>query len=73
MLTESWRWSRTWSSVIVMSDPGIAARLIKDGVNVLVTQQTSLREIEDTMLLLGRIVGKETRARTLVHRLPRTT
>ncbi len=47
---------------------GIAARLIKDGVNVLVTQQTSLREIEDTMLLLGRIVGKETRARTLVHR-----
>lgn len=46
---------------------GIAATLIKEGVNVLVTQQTSLREIEDTMLMLGRIVGKETRARTLVH------
>jgi iron complex transport system substrate-binding protein len=46
----------------------IAARLIKNGVNVLVTQQISLREIEDTMLLLGRIVGKEARARTLVHK-----
>ncbi len=46
---------------------GIAARLIKDGVNVLVTQQISLREIEDTMLLLGRIVGKEVRARALIH------
>jgi iron complex transport system substrate-binding protein len=48
---------------------GIAARLIKDGVNVLVTQQISLREIEDTMLLLGRIVGKEVRARVLVRQL----
>jgi iron complex transport system substrate-binding protein len=46
---------------------GIAAALIKDGLNVLVTQQTSLREIEDTMLMLGRIVGKETRARALVR------
>jgi iron complex transport system substrate-binding protein len=48
---------------------GIAARLIKDGVNVLVTQQTSLREIEDTVLLLGCIVGKEARSRTLARQL----
>jgi iron complex transport system substrate-binding protein len=55
--------------VIAYSDvqAGIAATLIKDGVNVLVTQQTSLREIEDTMLMLGRIVGKETWARALVR------
>jgi iron complex transport system substrate-binding protein len=46
---------------------GIAAALIKDGLNVLVTQQTSIHEIEDTMLMLGRIVGKETRAQTLVR------
>jgi iron complex transport system substrate-binding protein len=46
---------------------GIAAKLIKDGVNVLVTQQISLREIEDTILLFGRIVGEETRARALVR------
>jgi iron complex transport system substrate-binding protein len=46
---------------------GIAAALIKEGVNVLVTQQTSLREIEDTMLMLGRIVEGKTRARALVR------
>jgi iron complex transport system substrate-binding protein len=46
----------------------IADRLIKDGVNVLVTQQISLREIEDTIFLLGRIVGEETRARALARR-----
>jgi iron complex transport system substrate-binding protein len=51
---------------------GIAAALIKEGINVLVTQQTSLREIEDTMLLFGRIVGKEARARGLVRQF-RTT
>jgi iron complex transport system substrate-binding protein len=46
---------------------GIATRLIKDGLNVLVTQQISLCEIEDTILLLGRIVGKEARARALIR------
>jgi iron complex transport system substrate-binding protein len=57
---------------------GIAAALIKGGVNVLVTQQISLREIEETILLFGRIVGKEARARTLVRQFrtalkPRST
>jgi iron complex transport system substrate-binding protein len=46
---------------------GIAARLIQNGMNVLVTQQASLREIEDTVLLLGRIVVKEARARALIR------
>jgi iron complex transport system substrate-binding protein len=46
---------------------GIVAALVEGGMNVLVTHQTSLREIEDTMLLLGRIVGKETRARALIR------
>ena len=46
---------------------GIAATLIKHGMNVLVTQQTSLHEIEDTILMFGRMVGKETRARVLVR------
>ncbi len=47
---------------------GIAAKLIKEGVNVLVTHQTSLHEIEDTMLMLGRIVGKDRQARALIRR-----
>jgi len=51
---------------------GIAATLIKKGVNVLVTQQTSLREIEDTTLLFGRIVGKEARAQALVRQFHTT-
>src|SRR5580698_3550000 len=46
---------------------GIAAKLIKEGVNVLVTQQSSLHEIEDTILMFGRMVGKETRAQVLVR------
>lgn len=44
----------------------IAAELIGKGLNVLVTNQRSLREILDQILLLGRIVGEEKKAQDLV-------
>ncbi len=44
----------------------IAQDLIGRGLNVLVTNQRSLGEILQTMLLIGRIVGKETQASELV-------
>ncbi len=37
----------------------LASDLIKEGLNVLITNQRSISEIFDTMLLLGRIVSKE--------------
>lgn len=44
----------------------IARELIGRGLNVFVTNQRSLREILDQMLLLGRLVGEEARAHALV-------
>lgn len=46
----------------------IAAKLIKAGLNVLITHQTTLSEIEDTILLLGRIIGKDRAAIKLARR-----
>lgn len=45
----------------------LASRLIAAGLQVLITNQRSLREILDTILLIGRIVGRDERARELVH------
>ncbi len=45
----------------------IARELIGRGLNVFVTNQRSLREILDQMLLLGRLVGEEARADALVQ------
>lgn len=44
----------------------IASQLIGRGLNVLVTNQRSLKEILNNILLLGRIVGEEQKARELV-------
>ena len=44
----------------------LAAQLVRANLNVLITNQRSLEEILDTMLLLGRIVGQEARAAALV-------
>lgn len=44
----------------------IARELIGRGINVFVTNQRSLSEILDYILMLGRLVGEETRARALV-------
>jgi iron complex transport system substrate-binding protein len=44
----------------------IAQELIGRGLNVLITNQRSLQEILDTILLIGRIVGKEQEAMELV-------
>jgi iron complex transport system substrate-binding protein len=45
----------------------IARELIGRGLNVLVTNQRSLRAILDQILLLGRIVGEESKAQSLVQ------
>ena len=54
--------------VIGFSDlqKNIASELIGLGLNVLVTNQRSLEEILDTMLLVGRLVDRADRARELV-------
>jgi iron complex transport system substrate-binding protein len=44
----------------------IAQQLIGRGLNVLITNQRSLQEILDQMQLLGRIIGEEERALSLV-------
>jgi len=48
---------------------GIAAELIKRGVNVITFNQRSVVEILQMMLTIGRIVGAETRAEQLVQRM----
>ncbi len=55
--------------VIGFSDiqKNIASELIGRGLNVLVTNQRSLEEILSNILLLGRIIGEESRALELVH------
>ncbi len=45
----------------------IAADLIGKGLNVLVTNQRSLNEILETILLLGKIIGEDLKARILVE------
>ena len=45
----------------------IARELISKGLNVLVTNQRSLQEILDQILLLGRLIGEESKAKKLVH------
>lgn len=54
--------------VIGFSDiqKNIAAELIGKGLNVLVTNQRSLEEVLESILLLGRIVGEEEKALNLV-------
>jgi iron complex transport system substrate-binding protein len=54
--------------VIGFSDlqKNIAAELIGRGLNVLVTNQRSLKEILDNIHFLGRIIGEETKARALI-------
>ncbi len=44
----------------------LAAKLIKEGLNVLVTNQRSLAEIESTLRLFASIVGKSTQAEMLL-------
>lgn len=44
----------------------LAAQLIRAGLEVLITNQRSLEQILSTILLLGRIVGREQRAAALV-------
>ena len=44
----------------------IARELISRGLNVLVTNQRSLQEILDQILLLGRLIGEEKKAKKLV-------
>ncbi len=44
----------------------LAAELIRAGVNVLVTHQVSLRQIEENIHLLGRLTGRERAAARLV-------
>ncbi|MFZ5627720.1 MAG: cobalamin-binding protein [Spirochaetota bacterium] len=44
----------------------LAAKLIKEGLNVLVTNQRSLAEIEATLLLLAGIVGKTIKGEALL-------
>jgi iron complex transport system substrate-binding protein len=44
----------------------IASQLIGRGLNVLVTNQRSLKEILNNILLLGRMIGEESKALTLV-------
>jgi iron complex transport system substrate-binding protein len=46
----------------------IASELIGRGMNVLVTNQRSLREILDTILLIGQIAGEGARAAELVNK-----
>jgi len=55
--------------VIGFSDiqKGIASELIGRGLNVLVTNQRSLKEILNNILLLGRLIGEEVKARTLIQ------
>lgn len=55
--------------VIGFSDiqKNIASELIGRGLNVLVTNQRSLTEILNNILLLGRIIGEESRAQDLVE------
>ncbi len=45
----------------------IASELIAQGQNVLITNQRSLKEILNNILLLGRIVGEEAKALSLVQ------
>jgi iron complex transport system substrate-binding protein len=45
----------------------IARELIGRGLNVFVTNQRSLRQILDQMILLGRLVGEESKAQVLVR------
>lgn len=45
----------------------IASELIAKGQNVLITNQRSLREILDNILLIGRIIGEEKKALELVQ------
>jgi iron complex transport system substrate-binding protein len=45
----------------------LARELIAAGLSVLIFNQRSVQEILDTVLVLGRIVGKEQNARTLVE------
>lgn len=45
----------------------IARELIGRGLNVFVTNQRSLREILDQILLLGRLIGEESRVKVLVR------
>lgn len=49
----------------------IASQLIGRGQNVFVTNQRSLREILNNILLLGRLVGEEAKAQTLVKNFER--
>ena len=44
----------------------LAAKLIKEGLNVLITNQRTLAEIEHTLMLVARLVGKETTAAKLI-------
>jgi iron complex transport system substrate-binding protein len=57
--------------VLAFSDlqAGIAAELIKRGINVITFNQRSVGEILQMMLTLGRIVGGEPRAQELVRRM----
>lgn len=45
----------------------LAAKLIKEGLNVLITNQRSLAEIFATLRLVARIVGQERRAESLLR------
>jgi iron complex transport system substrate-binding protein len=49
----------------------IAAQLIRSGVNVVTLNQRSVNEILEMILTVGRIVGREERARQLVSSLQR--
>jgi iron complex transport system substrate-binding protein len=57
--------------VLAFSDlqAGIAAELIKRGINVVTFNQRSVTEILQMMLTLGRIVGGEAKAQELVRRM----
>ncbi len=54
--------------IITFSDvqAEIAAQLIREGITVLATNQRTLREIEETMLLIGRIIGCEKKSAQVV-------
>lgn len=46
----------------------LAARLVRENLPVLILQQHTVREILDVILLVGRLVGEEAKARDLVER-----
>ena len=54
--------------VITFSDvqAALAADLIRRGLSVLSTNQRTLQEVEDTLALLGRVIGRETEANQLL-------